>query len=118
MMLSVKLFEIRDAATFIPAIGIRIEPYGFEVTTFERYLMRRAGYGDGFLVLFTRLDGGGESHYDPYGWKNRTFQVAHDFVAKNWDSLDSGAVVDVEFILGLRPEPKSSESFETGLLGR
>jgi hypothetical protein len=71
--------------------------------------MRRAGYApDTPLVLLTRLDGG-RSCYDPYEWNDRTWQVAHNFIQESWENLESGTVVDVQFILNETNEPKISE---------
>ena len=36
-------------------------------------------------------------------------QVAHRFVIDNWATIQSGQVVDVEFILGETKQPKCSE---------
>ena len=110
-MIETKLFEIRDTGTFIPAIASRIAPYDFESNSPERYLARRAGYGDA-LILLGKLEGG-QSFYDPYDWcGNRTMQAAHLHIAENWNSLDSGDVVDVGFILGIYPTKKRSECEE------
>lgn len=104
----VKTFEIRDSMTFIAAIGILIDCNLAEPA--DLYLMRRAGYSPEIpLVLFTRLDGHGAAHYDPYSWDNRTWQAAHQYVAEHWQELKSGSVVDVEFILGISAQPKVSE---------
>lgn len=52
---------------------------------------------------------GGRAHYDPYDWGDRTWQVAHDYIARHWDELVDGAVVDVEYVLGETAEPKHPE---------
>jgi hypothetical protein len=107
-----KTFEIRDAATFIPALAIKLEP-GCEA---DGYLLARAGYGgtpekQSSYVLLAKLDGaGGPLNYDRYSWPNRTMRVAHRHIIDNFDELEPGAVIDVEFILGERAEPKQSES--------
>jgi hypothetical protein len=109
-MLKTKLFEIRDRATFIPCIGIWIDTRDSDVNA-EFYLIRRAGYDEAYpLLLLTRLDGGGKAQYDAYDWGDRTMQVAHDYIQNHWDELQSGDVVDVEFILGETTTPKESES--------
>ena len=60
-----------------------------------------------------RLAGGnGQATCDPYDWDTRTMQVAHDWLLSNFDAIASGAVVDVEYILGKRLVPKLSESAE------
>ena len=122
----VKAIEIRDRGTFIPALAVKMVPatewlvgtkeWEAEPTRIEeaeRYLLRRAGYGfvDPCVVL-CRMDANGGSRnasYDPYGWGDRTFKVAHDYITEHFDELESGAVVDVEFILGESTEPKQSE---------
>lgn len=102
-----KLFEIRDDGTLIPAIATRVcvEPGRLEA---ENWLLRRAGYGDEPLVFLARLIGG-PSAYDCYDWDNRTMQVAHDYIQNHWSELDSGAVIDVEFIIGETKKPKVTE---------
>lgn len=111
--MQVKTFEIRDRATFIPALAVRLT-HGH--TPQDNYLMRRAGFSNeslanGEFVVLTRLEGG-TAHYDPFEWpvNPRTMQQAHFYIAKNWDSLPSGAVVDVEFILGESKMMKVSEA--------
>lgn len=35
--------------------------------------------------------------------------TAHKWIIENWDELEHGQVVDVEFILGIASEPKIAE---------
>lgn len=100
-----KTFEIRDKATFIPALGVR-------VSGADGYLMRRAGF-DGFQVYLIHLEGQ-TCAYDPYEWTGRrtgsmTMKEAHAYIEQNWDNLTDGQVIDVEFILGVTKKPKLSE---------
>lgn len=105
-----KTFEIRDKATFIPILAVRMN----SVTEEDRYLLARAGYGQsstrqGEYVQLIRIDGGeGRSDCDPNNW-SRTLKVAHKFIVEYWGSLPSGWVVDVEYILGETKTPKLSE---------
>lgn len=105
-----KTFEIRDKATFIPILAVKLNP----VTDMDRYLLARAGYGvtveqQSEYVQLCRIAGGeGKSDCDPYGWGNRTMTTAHDFIIKNWEALASGCVIDVEYILGERDKPQIS----------
>lgn len=117
-----KLFEVRDAMTFVPCWGILLLPTKLHVLGIdiehseEKYLLRRAGFGvDHPLVLFGRLEGG-ESSYDPYSWTggSRTMRTAHAYVTARWDQLESGDVIDVEFILGERETEKVSERESVG----
>ena len=122
-----KIIEIRDAGTFIPALAVRLG------STFEqeRRLLARAGFGCYFseqsqYILLCKINGGEPCacHIDPFSWGQnpRTMFVAHMYLLnrhqeidnkvplhEGFDSLPSGAVVDVEYILGLREAPKESE---------
>ncbi len=112
-----KVFEIRDKGTFIPVIAVEVETQLEE----ERYLLSRAGYGrypSGECVILIRAECSGvdrNATYDPYAWGSgggRTYQVAHNYIIGNWRNLQSGDVIDVEFILGEKPAPKISERLE------
>lgn len=108
-----KLFEIRDAATCIPAFGVLLTPKATQTRgqyEAEAFLLRRAGFAlEEPHVMLVRLDGGAE--YDPYKWprRSRTMHEAHRWISDNWYSLESGDVVDVEFILGETEVAKLSE---------
>ena len=97
-----KFIEIRDAGTFIPALA-------FSISREDGYLARRAGFGDQ-LIYLVKI-GQQQCAYDPYNWpgSSRTMTVAHGWITQHWDEIVDGQVVDVEFILGLRPVPKESE---------
>ncbi len=106
--MQVKILEIRDEGTFIPALCVDINPDNEE----QRYLMRRMGYPcDGAPnVVVTHLSAGGHRAWnDPYGWGDRTWKVAHNYIIEKWDTLVDGDVVDVQFILGETDKPKVSE---------
>jgi molybdenum-dependent DNA-binding transcriptional regulator ModE len=83
----------------------------------ERYLWVRAGYGKNAAdqkkyVLLARIDGTGSLMYDSRKWADsRTYGVAHTYIENNWDDLDNGAVIDVEYILGETTHCKESEMF-------
>lgn len=106
--MKIKLFELRDRATFIPIFAFEASKYSG--TEEENYLLGRAGYG-GSCIVVGRLDCYGKFCYEP-GWNDRTFDIAHRYLEQNWHSLESGAVVDVEFILGETTEKKKSERTE------
>lgn len=105
-----KALEIRDRGTFIPALAVDMNPENEE----QRYLLRRCGYAcDGRPnVVLTRLDGSGKATNDPYEWGGRTWPVAHNWIIEHWAELADGSVVDVEYILGERKAPKTSERYE------
>ncbi len=112
-----KTVEIRDRGTFIPALAIRLEP----TCEADRYLLARAGFGllrdtqREYVLLIENNGGEGQAHCDPHEWHNkgpRTWPFAHQWLIEHFDEIESGAVVDVEFILGETTAPKVSESME------
>lgn len=110
--MNAKTFEIRDSGTFIPVLAVQLEPSCPE----DRYLLARSGYGltresQREYVQLVEINGGhGRSECDHFAWTgSRTMHVAHRFIRENFDSLDSGAIVDVEFILGESAVPATSE---------
>lgn len=108
-----KTFEVRDDGTFIPCIAIRLNP----ATEKDLYLLSRAGYGksaveQGEYVIFGRLQAESEFQHDPFAWDNRTMKNAHEQVKLQFDILESGAVIDVQYWLGESSEPKKSENAE------
>lgn len=131
--LPVKLFEVRDRATFLPVIAVRlvvpvISGYvrGIVEDTprdTERWLLRRAGYAreqienptDTPYILLVKLDGA-QAQYDPYSWHGvgRTMGAAHQYIIDYWNKLKSGDVIGVEFIAGESAAPKQSERVTHG----
>jgi hypothetical protein len=112
MGLQVKLIELRDIATCIPVLAVRLWR-DREADPESHWLLARAGYGSlesvsPPCVLLTDLQGGRKAEYDPYAWGGRTFPVAHDYIQDNWDLIPDGGIVDVRVILGEETElPKS-----------
>lgn len=100
----VKLFEIRDEGTHIPAMAVSIAKS-------DGYPASRAGFGDSRYILLTNLLNM-HCQYDPYKWENsegRTMSNAHVFISNHWDRLENEDVIDVQFILGETNEKKVSE---------
>ena len=103
-----KVFEVRDRATFILVFAIKMGPQ----TEWRRAaFLRSCGYPteENFTVIMGRLDGKGKMNSDAYDWGDRTYKSAHIYIENNFDDLEDGAVVDVEFILGETKEAKRSE---------
>lgn len=108
-----KTFEVRDAMTFIPVMAVNLKPGNLD----DRYLLARAGYGTsaktqaGYTLLW-RLSAPGRVEHNPNNWGDglRTMQEAHEYIKTMFDDLDSGDVVDLQFIRGETDEPKVSES--------
>jgi hypothetical protein len=108
-----KTIEIRDRMTFIPALAVSLKPGNLD----DLYLLVRGGYDVApgskvnYVVLW-RLEGGGPMYWSPDDWGDqpRTMKAAHEHIWLHWNEVESGDVVDVEFILGETDEPKVSES--------
>lgn len=129
MPLETKTFEIRDRATFIPVIVTKIQKdkrsedlVPFEVllnNEAENYLLGRAGWAGGQSLFYMTSLVNQKTARWPHDWggpqTNRTYYHAHDYIQDNWDSLESGDVVDVEFILDEVDSPKTSERERMGL---
>lgn len=98
--MTIKQIEVRDHDRFIAALAISISDA-------DGYLARRVGYGSG-CILFGCM-AGDQWNYDPYRWGDRTMATAHHWIARHFDELENGAVVDVAFIRGETDAPKMSE---------
>ncbi len=112
--MQVKTFEIRDRATFIPMLAVKLKSDG---NSRDEYLLRRAGLdsdGSYHIALFNLNRGDGLMDYYKWGTA-RTLPVAHEYIEKHFDRLETGSVIDVEFILGETTEPKLSEEEESYL---
>lgn len=103
-----KAFEIRDRAKFIAAIAVKLS----STEPVDIWLMWKGGCHPRANETFVALIhlGRAEGYIDPYSWTDsRTMGNAHQFIAKNFDKLKTGDVIDVEFILGEVPFPKTTE---------
>lgn len=105
--MDIKLFEVRDIGTLMPVMVTKIAARNSK----EHWLLRRVGLGtDGsYEFLYTVLNHG-ESGWDCYEWGDRTRHISHKFIEENWDDLDNGQVIDVEYILGETLEPQMPEA--------
>lgn len=105
----VKILEVRDSATFIPVVAMAMESSDPK----ENYLLRRLGFGGKRLIQLTWVTAN-VSNYDPFKWGTnpRTLFAAHKHIEENWDEIETGDVIDVEYILGETTEKKLSESYE------
>lgn len=108
-----KLFEVRDRMTCIPCFAFLTAPGTIHPNNAaEEFLLARAGFDpDLGYVIFGSLEEPRRSHYDPYDWpmSPRTMRQAHIYITNNWHALESGDVVDVEFVLGETQQPKTTE---------
>lgn len=104
-MMKCKIFEIRDRSTCLAVTAMQMH----STEEAEKYLLARAGFpSDGYAtVVLTNLETF-ESTYDAYKWDNRSLREAHKYIQQNFNSLESGDVIDIEYILGETKEPKKS----------
>jgi hypothetical protein len=117
--MEIKSFEVRDRSVITTVIGIRLTP----ATSAEGRILARSGFGETpeaqrKYIYVGKLDGGIDRlEGSPADWRirplagleERTMQIAHQHIFENWDNLEIGAVIDVEFILGNTVAPKASE---------
>lgn len=121
--MEVKLLEVRDHMTYMPAIAIRCTP----ANEAERYMLARAGYGvgearQGKFVLFAP-EADPTLQYSPGKWSDRTRATAHKWIRDHWEELEPGAVVDVRVILGeaetpARPDREAEARLLADIRGR
>lgn len=114
-----KLIEVRDEGTTIVCIAMKPTP----TTEAEEWGWSRTGYGltpadQNAYVLLGPLGGGhGLLTCDPFKHPGaptrRTLYAAHTWLKQNWSQVQSGDVVDVEFILGETEHPKRPERLES-----
>jgi len=104
--MKIKTFEVRDSGTFIPVMAIPMESDSLK----ENYLLSHSGFfGAETLITLMKMDGL-EAHWNPEKWEfSRTMRVAHEYIQENYNILQNGQVVDVEFILGETSIPKVSQ---------
>lgn len=129
-MIEAKAFKVVDEGTVIPIVAFKARPIGGGpgmAMEKEQKIMARAGYYGTAAEQVIVVDLiNHETQSDPFGWKKfhgRTMHLAHmalsgrehpDFVVERFracafDALASGAVIDVEYILGETNEIKKFE---------
>lgn len=106
--MEIKLFEIRDRATMVPVIAIRM----VSTDEAESWLLQHVGFSRMVPCIQLIYITANKTEYDPYNWADRTMQTAHIHIESNFDTLESGDVIDVEYILGEKEKPKISERLE------
>jgi len=107
--MKIKLIEIRDRMTMIPAMAIQTS----DPDPARAWLLRRVGFTNMTGIILMRLNDQ-EAHSDPYDWKGgaRTMPAAHEWLLQHFDEIPDGGVLDIEFIYGESAAPKVSERFE------
>lgn len=102
-----KLFQVRDRATNMSVMAVKL---GDEESSYENHILAHAGYGldpkersEGNYVILVDLNGGRIAACgDPFSWEfispGRTLREAHLYLLTHFDELQSGDVIDVEYI--------------------
>lgn len=115
--MEVKTFEVRDSMTCMAVVAIKPVPRDEQ----EAWLWARSGFGrfPGDYVLIADIgSNNGILTSDPYKQNgapdSRTLFEAHRYIRAHFDELDNGAVVDVEFILGVTDAPKVTDRYYEG----
>ena len=97
--------EVRDSATHIPVLAISTQSEDY----LEQYNINRAGYSQRFPQIIVMRLAGCEAHSDPREWKGSVLQTAHYYIVRHFKTLNSGDVIDIQFILGETKVKKTSE---------
>lgn len=116
----VKLFEVRDEGTQMPCMVTAVCRAHTDHEGKDDWLMYRAGWGEEYVGLYFAVMCPEANDYAisfvgaPYvhTWSRRQTSrmliEAWNWVSRHYDKLRSGDVVDVQFILGERREPRQS----------
>ena len=109
---NIKVVEIRDRATFIPAFAIKMLPSDEK----ELFLFKGAGYGVLHpCVMLVSIKAPWQSARCSDDWKSnmgRTMYVAHQWIENNFDEIENCQVIDVEFLLKEVDKPCKSSIFD------
>lgn len=95
---NIKIVEIRDRATFIPAMAIKLLPNNID----ENFLFKSIGYWSSKpCILLIPLEAPWSSARCSNECRvvGRSMHEAHKWIESNWDSIVNCQVIDVEYIL-------------------
>lgn len=109
--MNIKLFELRDHADCIPVMCV--QGCANDTPEPDRWLLRTAGWGaSDFCYLIVLSDS--RCQWDPYCWQPGTIRECHQHIQKNWNTLESGEVIDARVIRGETDKPATSDRFAEG----
>jgi len=111
-MFEVKGIEILDTATCIPVLAMRVNPS--TITPREAQMFRRGGFGqmprNADIYTWMMTLSGSLINYDSHNWRNqRTLGGAHRYIEQHWDELNSGDIIDMEYVLGESSAPRGTD---------
>lgn len=106
-----KLLEIRDRATCISALAVKLNRIESS-NDGEGFILGREGIiSESFIVLYSFSRNEGYIYPTDWGSDTRTMLVVHQELVDNWDKYQTGDVIDVRYILGENEEPAESDRF-------
>ncbi len=103
----IKMVEIRDRATCIPAWAIKMLPD----STDQAFLMKQTGYGFSHpCIMLISIEAPWHSARSWDEWRDsaRTMTTAHKYIEENFNDIKDCQVVDVQFLLGEVDKPCKS----------
>jgi hypothetical protein len=115
MNADMKVFEIRDRGTCIPWLAFK---FAYPMSERSVAILRRAGFGDRpqesdcVIQGPAHCSGGLEDEkliYNSTYVKNDRCRMAAMYIKANFDTLESGQVIDICVILGEATEPAASD---------
>ena len=110
---NIKTVEIRDRATLIPAFAIKMLPSDEK----ELFLFKGAGYGISHpCIMLISIEAPWHAARSSDEWKgSRTMATAHKWIEMNFDNIQSGEVIDVEFLLHEKEKPSLNSFIEEAM---
>jgi len=102
--LETKLIEIRDRGTTIVAIAMFVKGK----TRHENLMLERLGFWETDYILLLNIDDE-KVTYDRWKWGRPTWEAAHVYLYENWDKIQPGGLIDLEYIRGESKTPKETE---------
>ena len=105
-----KILEIRDRCTTIPILAFKLCKHD-DMTVKEYIMLNHCGHPEESFQVFVLRLCDLQGFLSPFDWSrtSRTMRAAHDYIQKNWDQINGGDLIDVEFILGEKETKKESE---------
>ena len=107
MLATSKFVAVMDRGTRLPLIASRFHPESLE----EAVMFSTHGFGvDPQEYTFFYSINTGTCSYDPYKMGDRyTLTPACVYIRDNWDEVESGSVVDAEYLRGETEKPRRWE---------
>lgn len=103
--MEVKLFELRTQITSTTLFAFKLDSKNAR----DRGIIRHSGYKeDAYTVSDNLIMGSLEyperTSYASYEFATYDFQYAFNYIKDNWNRLNSGSLIDVDYLIGNSPE--------------